>query len=129
MRSFEGFPCRWRHRIVQIALLLSLAPVLAFAQTPPAVGRPILFVHGICADAASWGILRSNLILDVQAAQPALYPVSANQNLYYDVPRSMALPATRLNFSLDRFFPCVGGDADVKTHPRLYWIGLASLDY
>ena len=80
-------PPRWlRPAVIRWIVLLHslLVPSLCQAQSPPPVGRPILFVHGFCDQAASWGILRSNLVLDVQAAQPTLYPASGLNTLYYD---------------------------------------------
>jgi uncharacterized repeat protein (TIGR01451 family) len=70
---------RW---VIVVCSLLVLRT--AQAQSQPPVGRPVLFVHGFCDQAASWGILRDNLIADVQAAQPGLYPTSADQNVYFD---------------------------------------------
>jgi alpha-tubulin suppressor-like RCC1 family protein len=73
-------------KLVRPLFVVSLAvvPTLCVAQTPPGVGRPILFVHGWCSDASDWGVLRDNLISSVTVSQPELYTDPTNYTVYYD---------------------------------------------
>ena len=64
------------------AVSLVVVPTLCVAQTPPAVGRPILFVHAWCSDASDWGVLRDNLISSVTVSQPALYTDPTHYTIY-----------------------------------------------
>lgn len=62
--------------------LVVLAPSLAVAQAP--VGRPVLFVHGWCGNASSWGVLGQNVASYVTSLQPSLYKTLDTYTLYYD---------------------------------------------
>jgi hypothetical protein len=42
-------------RLYGLPLIVLCLAFPAIAQTPPAVGRPILFVSGICATTDGWG--------------------------------------------------------------------------
>jgi pimeloyl-ACP methyl ester carboxylesterase len=98
---------------------------------PPS--RPILFIHGICGDSASWEALRQSLFLQLNQEFPSLYPKQANpdpanpeQNydVYYDgiavrflldsipVDETSIPPAARF-FSI-RFFDPNGGGFDAS---------------
>ena len=55
------------------------------AQNSPAVGRPILFVHGWCSDASGWDTLPGNLINYVHQLKPSSYAAEKSlTTLYYD---------------------------------------------
>src|SRR5579863_6454412 len=73
-----------------VVVTFFLQPVSSQAQTPPDVGRPILFVHGICDDASGWdgssslqGLARQ-VISGSSAASSPLYPDLAIHKVYYD---------------------------------------------
>jgi uncharacterized protein (TIGR03437 family) len=67
---------------------LLFLPMLCPAQ--PSVGRPILFVHGICDDARSWdgtSVLQSLaplILASSSAISSPLYPDHAIHKIYYD---------------------------------------------
>jgi pimeloyl-ACP methyl ester carboxylesterase len=63
--------------------VLVIMPVLVQAQAP-LVGRPVLFVHGWCGEAADWSTIEPITIQYLQRLQPGLYPRSANYDLYFD---------------------------------------------
>src|SRR5687768_241729 len=80
----HGLSTIWTQKIGCIIGLMALAASEAYAQNPPIVGRPILFVHGFCADSTSWGVLQTDVVQHMQAIQPALYTESATHTLFYD---------------------------------------------
>ncbi len=62
---------------------------VAGAQVPP-LGRPILFVHGWCADGTEWEPVRDYVISGLVNNYPSLYPSTqqvpqVNYYAYYDV--------------------------------------------
>lgn len=61
--------------------LLLLASASAFAQAPR-TGRPILFVHGWCADPKDWDVLAAGVQSSILL--PALYPDPKIYHVYYD---------------------------------------------
>jgi uncharacterized protein (TIGR03437 family) len=56
----------------------------AQSQSQPAVGRAILFVHGLCDTANSWSSLETSVINYVMELQPSLYTNSVPWVVYYD---------------------------------------------
>jgi pimeloyl-ACP methyl ester carboxylesterase len=73
--------------ILVLALAAMMSPdrcVAQPSQQAPQVGRPILFVHGFCADASDWGALRNSVISSTTGVAPTLYTDSTNYTVYYD---------------------------------------------
>jgi pimeloyl-ACP methyl ester carboxylesterase len=68
-----------------MSAFLSLVPVFGQPQVP-AVGRPILFVHGICDTAASWSTsgFANGVAQHVANARSDLYTDQSLYPLYYD---------------------------------------------
>ncbi len=94
---------RRRVAICAARFLVALFCSTGLAQTPPAVGRPILFVHGICDDASDWtnSGLEANLINYVEGLQPSLYANPTPVTLYYDS-QSQTVRTTAVRLSFER---------------------------
>jgi pimeloyl-ACP methyl ester carboxylesterase len=65
-------------------LLLFLVPWSSAAQTQSPASRPVLFVHGICGDSASWQALRSDLSSRLNSDSSSLYPDSTAYDVFFD---------------------------------------------
>ncbi len=80
----------WRNLLLSLATLIGGALSVPVSQAQaPQKGRPILFVHGFCDDASSWGTLRDNVISYVQGKAPSLYGAQngidpTKYTVYYD---------------------------------------------
>ena len=100
--------------VILLAILNARVP--AYAQNST-VGRPILFVHGICDTAESWAPLETSVINSVTGSQPKLYTNSVPWTVYYDTNSQTVktwpngqdflttVPSSTRFFSIDLFDP------------------------
>ncbi|MGO9449788.1 MAG: esterase/lipase family protein [Candidatus Binataceae bacterium] len=107
--------------IATIPLLLACS--LARAQ-PPAVGRPILYVPGVCDVAASAVSLQASVINYVTRLQPSLYTNPAPWTVYYDGKSvktwpngedfTSTVPSSARFFAIDFFDPSSANFASIN---------------
>ncbi len=70
--------------MLRLRTLILLFSAGSLAHSQPSVGRPVLFVHGFCDTAVSWGTLETSVINHVTGLKPLLYTNAVPWTVYYD---------------------------------------------